>query len=106
MPSQYGDPDWLIHDRFGLFIHWGLYAAAARREWVMNHEKTHPQIYRKYFDHFELDLFDPKKLARAAKETGIKHLVITSKRHEGFTTRSSGCVSERRIKDRNLSLPN
>ena len=26
------DPSWFVHDRFGLFIHWGIYAAAARHE--------------------------------------------------------------------------
>ncbi len=29
-----GDTSWFVHDRFGMFIHWGLYAIAARHEWV------------------------------------------------------------------------
>ncbi|GGH81350.1 alpha-L-fucosidase [Pullulanibacillus pueri] len=84
IPNYYGDPTWLIHDRFGLFIHWGLYAAAARHEWVMNREKIHPDTYRKYFKHFEPDLYQPQKWAKAAKEAGMKYFVITTKHHEGF----------------------
>ena len=71
-PEQYGNPEWLIHDRFGLFIHWGLYSPAARHEWVMTREKFHPDNYQKYFKHFEPDLYDPKKWARAAKVAGMK----------------------------------
>ncbi|MCJ8008240.1 alpha-L-fucosidase [Lederbergia wuyishanensis] len=83
-PTNYGDPTWLLHDRFGLFIHWGLYSNAARHEWVMNREKIHPDTYRKYFKYFDPDLYDPKIWARAAKEAGMKYFVITTKHHEGF----------------------
>ena len=34
-----GNTKWFVHDRFGMFIHWGLYALAARHEWVKNREK-------------------------------------------------------------------
>ena len=34
-----GDTAWFVHDRFGMFIHWGLYALAARHEWVKHHER-------------------------------------------------------------------
>lgn len=83
-PDTYGDPKWLIHDRFGLFIHFGLYAPAARHEWFMTHEKIHPETYQKYFEHFEPDLFDAKEWARTAKKAGMKYFVITTKHHEGF----------------------
>ncbi|MBS4179384.1 alpha-L-fucosidase [Lederbergia citrea] len=83
-PTNYGDPAWLLHDRFGLFIHWGLYSNAARHEWVMNREKIHPDTYSKYFKYFDPDLYDPKKWARAAKDAGMKYFVITTKHHEGF----------------------
>ena len=39
-PQQTARTDWFVHDRFGLFIHWGLYAAPARHEWVKSKEKT------------------------------------------------------------------
>lgn len=82
--EQYGNVDWFVHDRFGLFIHWGLYALAARHEWVMNHEEIHPDTYRKYFEHFEPDLYDPVRWAKFAKEAGMRYVVFTTKHHEGF----------------------
>lgn len=79
-----GHTDWFVHDRFGMFIHWGLYAAAARHEWVKHHEQTSDADYQKYFDHFDPDLYDPKAWARTAREAGMKYFVVTSKHHEGF----------------------
>ena len=75
---------WFTHDRFGLFIHWGLYAQAARHEWVKFREGITDADYQKYFDHFDPDLYDPKQWARAAKLAGMKYFVITTKHHEGF----------------------
>jgi alpha-L-fucosidase len=34
-----GDTSWFVQDRFGMFIHWGTYAQAARHEWVRNFEQ-------------------------------------------------------------------
>jgi len=79
-----GDTSWFVHDRFGMFIHWGLYALAARHEWVKQQERLTNEVYQKYFDHFNPDLYDPKVWARAAKEAGMKYFVVTSKHHEGF----------------------
>jgi alpha-L-fucosidase len=79
-----GDTGWFVQDRFGMFIHWGLYAAAARHEWVQNREEIAGESYRKYFEHFDPDLYDPKAWARAAREAGMKYFVITTKHHEGF----------------------
>ncbi|HEY9291095.1 MAG TPA: alpha-L-fucosidase [Microlunatus sp.] len=75
---------WFSHDRFGMFIHWGLYALPARHEWVMHNEEIRTEDYEKYFDYFEADLYDPKKWARAAKDAGMKYVVLTTKHHEGF----------------------
>jgi alpha-L-fucosidase len=76
--------DWFVHDRFGLFIHWGLYALPARHEWVKNRERIPDEDYQKYFDHFDPDLYDPIAWAREAKNAGMKYVVVTSKHHEGF----------------------
>jgi len=75
---------WWTEARFGMFIHWGLYALAARHEWVKNYERISDADYQKYFDHFNPDLYDPKEWARTAKAAGIKYFVITTKHHEGF----------------------
>jgi alpha-L-fucosidase len=79
-----GDASWFIYDRFGLFIHWGLYALPARHEWIKNRERITDEDYQKYFDHFDPDLYDPKAWAKAAKAAGMKYFVITTKHHEGF----------------------
>ena len=76
--------DWFVHDRFGMFIHWGLYALAARHEWVKNRERIPDAVYQKYFEHFDPDLYNPREWARAAKNAGMKYFVITTKHHEGF----------------------
>ncbi|MCX6577848.1 MAG: alpha-L-fucosidase, partial [Candidatus Aminicenantes bacterium] len=43
---------WWTEARFGMFIHWGLYAQAARHEWVKNREHIKDEDYQKYFDVF------------------------------------------------------
>ncbi len=80
-----GDSDWFVKDRFGLFIHWGLYAMAARHEWVQHQEQIPPSLYEsKYFKRFDPDLYDPNLWAEAASNAGMKYFVITTKHHEGF----------------------
>ena len=79
-----GDTRWFVHDRFGLFIHWGIYSLPARHEWVKNREKIRDQDYQKYFDHFCPDLYDPAVWAREAKNAGTKYFVVTTKHHDGF----------------------
>lgn len=79
-----GDMAWFSEARFGMFIHWGTYAAAARHEWVKHIEEIPDAQYEQYFRHFEPDLFRPQEWARAAREAGMRYMVITSKHHEGF----------------------
>lgn len=76
--------DWFDHARFGMFVHFGLYSAAARHEWVQNRERLTDAEYRPYFDHFDPDLFDARAIARRAKETGMGYVVLTTKHHDGF----------------------
>ncbi|UOY04917.1 alpha-L-fucosidase [Muricauda sp. SCSIO 64092] len=76
---------WWTHDRFGMFIHWGLYALPARHEWVRNRERIPNEDYEKYFEQFNPDLYDPNEWAKMAKAAGMKYAVITTKHHEGFT---------------------
>lgn len=79
-----GDTSWFVHDRFGMFIHWGLYALPARHEWVKHREELTDDAYQKYFDYFNPDLYDPEEWAWAARAAGMKYVVLTSKHHEGF----------------------
>ena len=63
-----GDTAWLRHDRFGMFIHWGLYAMPARHEWIKNRECITDEKYDVYFRHFNPDLYDARDWAKRAKE--------------------------------------
>ena len=75
---------WWTDARFGMFIHWGSYAQAARHEWVKQRERIPDEKYQQYFEVFNPDLFDPSEWAKKAKAAGMKYAVITSKHHEGF----------------------
>ncbi len=79
-----GDTAWFTHDRFGMFIHFGLYALPARHEWVKSAEEISEEKYDTYFRHFNPDLCDPREWARHAKAAGMKYAVMTTKHHEGF----------------------
>ena len=50
---------WWTDDRFGMFIHWGIYSMAARHEWVKHNEHMTNEQYQKYFDFFNPVDFDP-----------------------------------------------
>src|SRR3989339_19347 len=82
--KQKGDTSWFTHDRFGMFIHWGLYSLPARHEWVRSYEGIPEKDYQKYFNHFEPDLYNPEAWADAAAKAGMKYFVITTKHHEGY----------------------
>ena len=75
---------WWTDARFGMFIHWGLYALPARHEWVKNMERMTNEQYQKYFEMFNPDMFDPHEWAKMAKAAGMKYVVLTAKHHEGF----------------------
>ena len=70
--------------RFGMFIHWGIYAVESKGEWVRNNERITIEDYQPNFDTFTADQYDPKKWAKLAKEAGMKYAVLTTKHHDGF----------------------
>jgi alpha-L-fucosidase len=76
--------------RFGIFVHFGLYALAGRGEWMRHGERTPDEEYQRYFDHFDPDLFDPHVWAAAAGASGARYVVVTAKHHEGFGLWDSG----------------
>lgn len=75
---------WFLEDRFGMFIHWGLYAIPARGEWMRSVERMPEDQYLPFFDEFDPVDFDPAKWARLAKEAGMRYAVLTAKHHDGF----------------------
>lgn len=84
---------WFTQARFGLFIHWGVYASAARKEWVKRYERLTDEEYQPYLDHFDPDLFDPAAWAAEAAGAGMKYVVVTSKHHDGFCLWDSALTS-------------
>ena len=70
--------------RFGMFIHWGIYAIPARGEWVRSFEKIDLDDYLKYMDIFDPVDYNPRQWARLAKQAGMKYMVMTAKHHDGF----------------------
>jgi alpha-L-fucosidase len=74
----------LKEQRLGIFIHFGVYSAAARNEWARHWERTPDAEYQRYVDHFDPDLYDPDDLAAQAEAAGAGYVVVTTKHHDGF----------------------
>lgn len=92
---------WFKDAKFGLFIHWGLYALLAGEyngkktdriaEWIMNDLDIPADEYEKLASQFNPVEFDADMIVRKAKEWGMKYIVFTSKHHEGFAMWDSKC---------------
>jgi len=86
--------EWFREAKFGMFIHWGLYAVPAGvydgkeiggiGEWIMDNAKIPIPEYEKFAKEFNPVKFDAKEWVRIAKDAGMKYMVITSKHHDGF----------------------
>jgi len=86
---------WWRDARFGMFIHWGLYAVPAGEyngvkserigEWIQDWGNIPREDYEKFAAEFNPEKFDAAEWVSLAKEAGMKYLVITSKHHEGFS---------------------
>lgn len=85
---------WWREARFGMFIHWGVYAIPAGTwdgrqignigEWIMNRGKIPVADYKRMAKDFNPVKYDPEAWVRMAKDAGMKYIVITSKHHDGF----------------------
>jgi alpha-L-fucosidase len=75
---------WFSEARFGMFIHWGLYAIPARGEWVRSQEEIPQEDYLRFFNEFSAREYNPREWARLAKKAGMKYAVLTAKHHDGF----------------------
>jgi alpha-L-fucosidase len=75
---------WWREARFGMFIHFGLYAIPGRGEWVQWDEQIPAEEYAKLADQFNPTNFDADVWAETAKAAGMKYMVLTSRHHDGF----------------------
>lgn len=86
---------WWRDARFGMFIHWGLYAIPAGTwegqkvgscgEWIMDTANIPVEKYEQLAKQFNPQKYDPAEWVRLAKEAGVRYIVITSKHHDGFS---------------------
>jgi alpha-L-fucosidase len=83
---------WWREARFGLFLHWGLYAIPAGAwngqtnygEWIRNNARIPIGVYDQFVQKFNPTEFNAGEWVRLAKNAGMKYIVITSKHHDGF----------------------
>lgn len=86
---------WWTEARFGMFVHWGVYAqfagvykgyeqARGGAEWIMNRSKIPLSEYQAMAKKFNPVNYNPDEWVRMAKEAGMKYLIITAKHHDGF----------------------
>ncbi len=84
--------EWWREARFGLFIHWGLYAVPAGKwgekdsygEWIRTTAEIPLETYDGFVDKFNPTKFSAHDWVQMAKDAGMKYIVITSKHHDGF----------------------
>lgn len=74
-----------LDNRFGMFIHWGLYSLIARGEWVMHMESIPVAEYEKLVPQFNPVKYNADEWASIAADAGQKYIVITSRHHDGFS---------------------
>ena len=96
--SQTGNrAEWFVNDRFGMFVHWGIYSGAEGiwkgeklrndndyAEWIQYRNSIDKQEYLTLLKRFDWDNIDPEKWVILAKKAGMKYITLTAKHHDGF----------------------
>ncbi|MDO8587148.1 MAG: alpha-L-fucosidase [Armatimonadota bacterium] len=93
IPSYEERMKWFHEARFGMFIHWGLYAIPSRGEWVMYQEQIPVSEYAELAKQFNPSRFDANSWVALAKEAGMKYMVLTTRHHDGF------CLFDSQVSD-------
>lgn len=75
---------WWEDQKFGMFIHWGLYSILGTGEWAMFNDKISADQYAKLADQFKPKHFNATEWANIAKEAGMKYMVMVARHHDGF----------------------
>lgn len=70
---------------FGLFLHWGPSSLLGRGEWIQDAEKIPRKEYAKLISRFSAEAFDPRAIARLARESGMRYITLITRHHDGFS---------------------
>ena len=70
---------------YGMFIHWGLYSQLGKGEWIMHQEKIPKVQYAKLKDSFTAEDFNGRRIAKLARDAGMRYITITARHHDGFS---------------------
>jgi alpha-L-fucosidase len=95
MKDEKNKSKWFREAGVGMFIHWGIYSAIGRGEWVMQQEQIPVDEYDKHIPEFTADKYNPDEWAQLAKLAGMRYMVLTTKHHDGF------CLFDTKTTNRN-----
>ena len=84
---------WWQQARFGMFIHWGIYALTGRGEWEMYTNHWPVAEYSRLADRFQPRFYNPTEWVAIARDAGMKYVVLTTRHHDGF------CLFDSRVSD-------
>jgi alpha-L-fucosidase len=83
--NLFGDGrDWFHQKRFGMFVHWGLYAIPGWHEQHQWRGRVPRDEYVKLKDKWDPQQFDPDAWLDVAESAGMEYLIVTTKHHDGF----------------------
>lgn len=72
------------NDRFGIFLHWGIYSMFGQGEWYLNYGPLHSEYSKAAKGFYPAD-FDAGEWADAIKDSGAKYICFTTRHHDGFS---------------------
>lgn len=85
MAMRFGDGrDWFMDVKFGMFVHWGIYALSAWGEQLQWRRAIPRTEYVKWMRYFNPARFDPEAWLDLAQRTGMEYICLTAKHHDGF----------------------
>ena len=94
-----GDTEWFVHDRFGMFIHFGLYAHTGWHEQIQLRRGIPKEEYIKLREVFNPSKFDAEEMVTFAKNSGAQYICFTAKHHDGF------CMWDTKFTDYSIKHP-